>query len=130
MPAQATTVRKTKILAVLQQNRAKHRRVFEAAVDGYRKEATRRLEENLDALRAGKLPTVSIHLPLPQDHTRDYDRVIKMIEMDTGETWTMNEQDFARYIEDDWDWKRHFVTMSSVYAAGSVKAEYGDLDED
>ena len=130
MPAQSTTVRKTEILAVLQGNRARHRRVFEAAIDGYREEGTRRLEKLLETLRAGKLPAVTIHLPLPQDHTRDYDRVIKMIEMDTGDTWTMSEQDFARYVEDDWDWKRHFLTTSSAYAAGSVKAEYGDFDED
>lgn len=121
------TATKTEVLKILEDNRARHRRVFEDAIKGYREEAIRELDERIQALKNGKLPSLRIGLIAPQDHTRDYDRVIRMIKMDHGDTWVMTETEFAQYIEDDWDWKRQWLISNSGYAAATVKAEYGEL---
>ena len=124
---QETKVLKPELLKILEENRSKHRRVFEAALDGYQKEALRQLEMKVQALKAGKYPKIYLNLPMPEDHTRDYDRIIRMVTMHQEDTVVLDEQQFAQYVEDDWSWKRQWASTSNVYAAGTYKAEYGDL---
>jgi len=124
-----TTVRKDELIAILRQNRDRHRGVFEAALHGYRERAAELLENKLEDLEAGRTPEIRILLSRPEDHTRDYDRTIKMLEMDTGDTFTLSEPNFARYVMDDWDWKRQWLRMSSQYAADATSREYGDTFE-
>lgn len=126
------TVDKRDLLAILRENKARHRAVFEAAMEGYKREALKRLEDTMEALRNGKLPDLWISLPRPEDHTRDYARVIRMTEMHTDSLFTLSEAHFAQYVEDDWAWKRQFIKTSSTYAANATVANYGAdaLDED
>lgn len=35
--------------------------------------------------------------------------------------------EFAMYMDDDWAWKRQWLLTNSAYAAGTVKAEYGEF---
>ncbi len=120
------TVSKTELLERLEENRAKHRTVFEAAVTGYRKEALDRLEHRIKQLKDGKLPDLFINLTVPEDHTRDYDRVIKMVQMHIGDTFELSEGDFGSYVMDDWKWKRQWAYTNSTYAAAAVEQAYGD----
>jgi hypothetical protein len=123
------TVSKTDLLAVLQENRATHRTVFDAALEAYGRAARETLQGELDRLADGKVREVYVHLPRPQDHTTDYDRVIRMVTMHTGDTIQLGETDAAQYVMDDWHWKREFVKMSGTYAPASTAAAYGDLDD-
>jgi hypothetical protein len=123
------TVTKTDLLAILNENRAKHRTVFEAALAAYAVEARRILQAEVDRLSQGKLAEVYVSVPRPKDHTADYDRVIRMINLHTGDTIQLGESDAAMYVMDDWRWKRDFVRMSNSYAPGSTQAVYA-VDED
>lgn len=122
------TVNKKELLKILNGNRDRHRTVFTAALEGYRREATEILEKHIRALSAGKFPRLQIFLAVPEDHSRDYDRVISMVQMDIGTEFTLDETHFAQYVQDDWKWKREFLSTSSSYAAGTVKAVYGDQE--
>lgn len=122
---QEITVNKEELLAKLRENRAKHRTVFEAALAGWRDEALARLEEKVAALKAGRFPEIKLLVTMPQDHTKDYDRIIMMVEMHTSSTFRLSEYDFQSYVMDDWDWKRQFIKTSSTYAAASVVENYG-----
>jgi hypothetical protein len=124
------TVNKEELLEKLRANRENHRAVFQAALEGYRTEALDRLEEKVAALRAGKIPDLKLGLVVPADHTRDYDRVIAMVEMDTSRLFSLSEYDFGSYVLDDWDWKRQFIRTSSAYAAEAVSRTYGDYAAD
>lgn len=123
---QEITVNKDELLTKLRENRENHRTVFEAALEGYRLQAVATLEEKLAALTAGRLPELKLGLVIPQDHTKDYDRVIAMVQMHTSSTFRLSEYDFQSYVMDDWDWKRQFVRTSSSYAAAEVSRVYGD----
>jgi hypothetical protein len=123
---QEITVNKAELLTKLRENRENHRTVFDAALEGWRVEALARLEEKTAALKAGRLPDIKISLAMPQDHTKDYDRIIAMVEMHTRDYFTLSEYDFQSYVMDDWDWKRQFVRTSSSYAAATVSRVYGD----
>jgi hypothetical protein len=123
--SQPITANKNELLAILQTNRAKHREVFEAACDGYQKQARAWLEENLRLVKAGKRPGLTFgHFP-PQDHTRDYDRVIRALGLHTEDTYVMDDRDVAQYVMDDFSWKRQFLDTSNTYAAATVMEVYG-----
>ncbi len=114
------------LLDRLETNRNAHRLVFEAALKGWKRQAAYEVDKIAEALGAGRLPDLRLNLPLPQDHTRDYDRAITMVHMHTGETIELSEEDAAQFIQDDWAWKRQWLTASSRYDAGTVSAVYGD----
>ena len=111
------TVRKDDLAKAVQANRDEHRKIFEEAVDGYKKRAVQLLEEHIARIRTGKLERVAVSMPVPEDHTHDYDRVLKMLEMSTADEIELDEHRFAQYVMDDWQWQRQFLTDSSAYSA-------------
>ncbi len=119
------TVNKSALLEKMKDNRAKHRQVFLDSLEGYRKAAIAELETQVKNLQNGRTPVIRFTLSRPVDHTREYDRVIGMLEMDKGSEFSLDEQTYAQYVDDDWHWKRQWLRMSSSYAAGSTIANYG-----
>lgn len=125
------TVSKAELLRVMKENRDRHRTVFLAALDGYRQEALRMLENEMKRIADARRPReLRILLSAPEDHTRDYDRVIGMLEMDTSNAFTLDEQTFAQYVADDWSWKRAWAQASSRYATEVYAANCGDADDE
>jgi hypothetical protein len=103
------------ILTKVKANRASHRNEFLEAQEGYRKKAIEILDQRLADARAGKELNMLIQLPAPQDHTKDYDRVIMMLEMTTDEVLEIDQNEFAQYVLDDWSWKQQFMLTNSMY---------------
>lgn len=118
---ESVTVNKSDLLEALNTNRDAHRAIFEEALAGYKTEAERLLEGHLAAVRSGKVRTVLVNLPMPEDHTRDYDRAIKMIEMSVDTEITIDETSFSQYVMDDWRWKRQFLTSNSTYSIAAAE---------
>lgn len=110
-------IKRDKLLEELKKNREEHTSIFLEAVEGYRKEALELLEENIEMVKAGKIINLQIMLPVPEDHTIDYDRVIKMIELDVRDEIELEEFEFSQYVMDDWAWKRQWVETVSNYAS-------------
>jgi len=112
------TVTKEKLLAKLKENRAKHAKVYEEAVEGYHDAALTRLEEEKARLLARKHPeNIVIHLPMPEDHTKDYDRLIAMIDISEDTEFDLTEQQAANYIMDEWHWTHHWLANNAAYSA-------------
>jgi len=106
-----TKISKEKLLKVIKENRDKHRSIFLEAIEGYQKEA------KINKLKEGKTIDQYINLPIPVDHTPEYNRVIRMIEMDVRINIELGENEFAQYVMDDWQWKREWVGTVSNYTA-------------
>jgi hypothetical protein len=49
------------------------------------------------------------------DQTKDYDRVIRMLEMTVDEIITIGAVEFQQYVMDDWTWKEQFTASNSAY---------------
>lgn len=109
-------VNKDELLSVLQENRASHREVYEKALEGYKDKVRAELENYLQRVENGDLIEVRVHLPKPEDHTEDYDRAIKMVNMSVDEELELDEAEFAELVMDDWGWKRQFMQMSQTYS--------------
>lgn len=110
-----TTVNKSELLAILKENRSKHRDIFLRAQEGFRSKVIETLEKTLKDARDGKKFPGSIEIPEPEDRTCDYDRAIKMIEMDVGNAIKLEETDFKQFVMDDWHWKRSFFASNVRY---------------
>lgn len=116
-----TRVDKSDLLEKVKENRAQHRAIFEEAIEGYRKEGVRLLEEHIARIKNGRLERVYVQLPQPEDHTSDYDRIITMLEMSEETSIELDEGDFATFVMDDWGWKNQFLASNSSYSATAAR---------
>lgn len=116
------TVRKDELLNALKTNRDAHQGIFEEAVAGYKTEAEALLVAHLAEVRAGKMKTVYVHLDTPVNHVREYDRVIRMVEMSIDDQIELTVEEFTSYVMDDWRWKRQFLTTNSTYSGTARSA--------
>lgn len=118
-------VEKNEIMRVIEKNRESHRTIFKEAIEGYRKKALEVLQQHIKEIEAGKFFTY-ISMTQPEDHTRDYDRVLDMLKRHQDSEISLSEPDYAMYVLDDWQWKRQFLTSNSQYsstAAAALRAE-------
>lgn len=109
------TVKKEELLEVLKKNRENHRGMFLKAQEGYRKFAIDKLDCMLKDAREGKQIRQQIGLVEPEDHTKDYDRVIRMLEMSQADEITLSERQFSQYVLDEWGWIESFTATNSRY---------------
>lgn len=109
------TVKKDDLIAKVQANRDKHRGEYESAFEGYRKACIRALETNLESFNAGLCQRVLINEQPPEDHTKDYDRVLMMLQMSVNDEVTVNAVAFSQYVLDDWGWKQNWIASNSKY---------------
>lgn len=108
------------LLEKVKANRAKHNAIFREALDGYKERALELLQDHINRIEAGKVEKVQVILPQPVDHTKDYDRVIGLLEMTKRagtEKLDLNQREFAQYVQDEWDWKDEFISTNVMYAA-------------
>jgi hypothetical protein len=109
------TVKKTELLKALKKNMLTHRDEFLKAQVGYRKAVIQELDSMIQDAKANREIRTIIRLEAPSDHSSDYTRIIKMLEMNVKHTIQITEQQFSQYVLDDWAWKRAFVNTSNMY---------------
>ena len=120
-------VKRDELLKKVRQNRVKHIEEYAQAVIGYKKkaiqaveDATKRLTQRIGELKEGeviKLSAITFDLRVPQNHSRDYDQVIAMLEMSVDPELEIQTDEFAMYVMDNWDWKEAFVHTANLYKA-------------
>jgi hypothetical protein len=115
MPAE-TTVKKDELLDVLMTNREKHRTTYLAAKEGRKKQLIAKLSAMLENARAGRKVEDYIDLPEPEDHTHDYDREIRMLQMEVDDEVVLTSRLFDNLVMDDWGWSDDFRKMSFSYS--------------
>jgi len=111
------TVKKTDLLETLRRNRDEHRDLFLKAQKAYRKRWIKELERKLKEARNNEEIVQAIALPVPEDHTDDFDTVIQMLEWDQNDTLEISYRDFLTYVRNDWGWKVSFAANTESYLA-------------
>lgn len=110
---------KTKeLVEIIKKNKKDHWSFFEQACDAYKAAVIVELEKALESAKKGKKPNAHYMFVQPVEHMKDYDRIIKMLELTTQKTIELDEQDFGQYVLDDWSWKREFLATNSTYMGG------------
>lgn len=108
-------VKRDELIARIKENRERHRTVFEAALDGYKKQALKELRDRVNAIKKGQMPSLHIDLMIPEDHTHDYDGVLDMLSMSEDPEVSISRAEFMRYVRDEWPWRRRWLDTNASY---------------
>ena len=74
------------------------------------------LERHLVNLRENRKISELIKIPVPRDQTKQYDRVIAMMEDTSQGEVELSGREYAQYMMDDWDWKSDFLASTVAYS--------------
>ena|SRR6059036_2156870 len=110
------TVKKDELLEKLELNKDNHRAKFLEAQKVYREQYINELERMLKDARRGDKIRREITLPMPVDHTSDYNAIIEMIKRHVEDTIVLQEEDVRKYIMDQWNWMNAFTATTEFYA--------------
>lgn len=111
------TVKKSELLKTLKTNLETHKKDYKEAVEGFKKTAQEKLEEHLNILKTEGKVILTIGLVVPEEYSKEYERIIRMLEMSTAEEITISETQFSQYVMDEWNWKRNFSVSSQMYGS-------------
>ena len=109
------TLLKENLAFILNTNRAKHIAAYAIAIEKYREQALEWFHEQVDALKAGRDPKRSLPLPLPEQHTDDFDRALRMLAMHQGDTIELSESQYSQFVDNEWGWARSFAQNTTSY---------------
>lgn len=112
---QHIAVKKAKLIAVLKENLESHLAQYKEAYAGYRKALISTLGKMYDDAKKGVEVEHAIVLDIPENHAKDYKRVIGMLEMSVDDTVLITATEYNTYVLDDWGWKERFTRTSTEY---------------
>lgn len=120
-----TTVKKADLLEALRKNLKAHTEMVAEAKSGFLKEAHQKLTQAIQTLglTAAPVTPISINLAPPDDHVRDYETAIAMMEKSVDDTVTLTVDQFRNYFDDDWDWTMSWAMSNRSYS--KTVASYG-----
>lgn len=122
-------VRRSELLTVLETNRGLHQRIFEEALEGYRKKVIETLERQLAAARAGDRVPESIIIRRPVNQQAEYNRAIRMMEMSVEDEIVLSTNEFDAYVMDRWAWKQNFLSSNKMYSVTAASLDDSDNDD-
>jgi len=113
-------IESSKLLLALRANQQKHKAEYETAQRGYREALMGKLRAMLEELELGKQIHLSElgELPKPRSYADEYERVIRMLDMQVSDVVTISEVQFRHYVMDDWEWRHDFTASSAPYKLG------------
>jgi hypothetical protein len=115
-------VTKSKLIAIMKDNREKHHEIVLEAQAGFRAKVIERLDEMLKIAAAGKKIDINVGLQLPQDYTHEYDTVIGMLELDINPEVKLDYTQYKNWVMDEWQWSRQFTTSNASYSATAARS--------
>lgn len=125
IPMREVKVNRLDLLIKVKENREKHVADYQESVLGYKQAALkaiedgmRKLKRQVEELQAGekiRLAAVSFDLAVPENHSKDYDQVISMLEMSVDDHMLIRSDEFAMYVMDDWSWRQSFEGTKAMY---------------
>ena len=114
------------LVTILIENKDKHHNNFVKAVASYKEKAVEVLKQNIDNISSGKKLRVYFTLPVPEEHTKDYDRAIRSLGLDTRDEIKLTEADARCYVDDQWGWSQSFLSNTVSYNFKQEETEETD----
>lgn len=120
------TVKKGELIEVLRKNREAHAGAYAEARGGYLVTVKEWLAERAAEVdEALEIPEIATPRPVcphiaPENHTADYDRCLRMLEMSVDDEVELDEHQFRNIVLDEWSWSEQFAYSNSIYASKRV----------
>jgi hypothetical protein len=123
---QNVVIKKSVLLETLTRNRAAHKEQFATSVIEFFTASKNIVTAAVKSLPEGDEKTIvipydrplkglSLTLPAPVHHLCEYDRSIKMLEMEVRDELELSSTEFEQFIEDQWHWKQGFNNFRATY---------------
>ena len=120
---ESITVKTDDLLVKLQENKNLHVTEYKNLTALYRKSLIEKFNDTLELLDTENVDVYDIELhfglPIPQDHSNDYDNAIAMLEMTTQEEIQLSESDFMKFVRNQWNWSHGTFEISKFYSGNS-----------
>jgi hypothetical protein len=111
-------VNKEDLITILRKNREEHAALYQTAIEKYRERSLEWFNAQIDLLQAGKEVQRTLPLPIPEEHTADFDRTIGMLMMDINADLELEEHEYRQYVDNEWGWARTFTSNTASYTNG------------
>ncbi len=121
-------IKRENLIAILKENKDKHHDNFVKAVVKYKEKAVEVLKQNIENISSGKKLRIYFTLPVPEEHTKDYDRAIHSLEIDARDEIKLSEQDARSYVDDFWGWSASYFANTSSYNFKQEETEETEED--
>lgn len=114
---------KEEVLATIRKNAEQHKKIFEEATEGYLKKIKKELLKHLERAENKEVYNIFIRHTPPENHLKQYERAVKMLEMHNGETIELGDEQVETLILDNWKWKNHFMDIAATYSDTAQKTQ-------
>ena len=114
---QEITVDKADLIAKIQANRDEHRSMFLKSQERYREAMIAELDRALEEARDGQKIRRAFTLPVPEDHTDDFNTALEMLDWEQEDSVELDQRDFARFVQNRWEWQASFAANTQSYLA-------------
>lgn len=115
---ETTKMKVETLLDILQENRTKHEKEYKSAKKEWQKRCTKALRKALKKAESGdrviELKLFS-ELPRPQHYLREYDRVIRRLDLEVEDIVELDEREFEAWVMDEWVWHGAFAGATQMY---------------
>ncbi len=120
------------VLLTLRANLQEHQEIVAEAKAGYLRSAQEALQTRLARLQMAEIVDLSFNLYPPKDYTRDFNTVIKMLELHKAAwesnpanakipaTIAMKAADVNRFVLNVWTWSKDFLVLNSTYSGKAM----------
>lgn len=123
-------VAKKLLIEMLTANMETHKRMFAKGDASYRIAVVNELNRRITEIKAGRKISNHIHLERPTNHTEDYCKAIRMLNLHNGDTVAITKQEFSEFVEDDWRWKSRFLSECKSKTSNLNDDDEFDDDEE
>lgn len=113
---QKIKIERAKLLAEVKKNRTAHEKAYKESMIGYQHDSIEELKRMLADASAGKDFLDHTGLDKPVSYLKDYDRIIRQLELSSEKIIELNEQEFNQYVMDEWGWKQSFTHLNTMYS--------------
>ncbi len=108
-------VDKVRLLKTLKENRAVHIEEYKDVYEAYRLQKIIQLESVLDRAKACMEFNLHFDGGEPVGHTDTFDAAIEMVQWSEEQVIELDQEDFRRYVLNDWDWVGRFKMHQTMY---------------
>lgn len=121
------TVKTKELVRILEDNLKEHKKIVKEAKTGYLRKAKKVLQERLVDIQNGKIVALHFNTPLPEDHSEQYERAIRMLGLHLKDSVEVSAEDYKRYVENEWSWMRGFLSKNAHYSATAAEMQDDDF---
>jgi hypothetical protein len=108
-------VSKDFLLQKLETNKVEHEKTYYEILDARHTKVIETLKGEMKKVKADKMYQPVLYVPLPENHVKDYERAITILNASLDTEFELTSSEFDQYVNDDWQWKSGFVTVSGCY---------------